>query len=147
VRRFSPSRSPSPALPSGRPLRTVDDLEKTAHLLHSLGFDTIVRYDKFREVFQWKSVLVMLDQLPFGDFLELEGPDLAELRETAGRLGLKWQDALQSSYMGIFLLLKKTYRLPFLEATFQTFSGWDARKTADALAAQSQEGRHDTQAR
>jgi adenylate cyclase class 2 len=124
---------------------TVSDLDKTAHLLQTLGFRPIVRYEKYREVFHWKSVLLMFDQLPFGDFLELEGPDLADLRQTAGKLGLDWKQALQTSYMGIFLLLKKTYHLTFLEATFNTFAGWDVRKTADVLAALPREGLYDRQ--
>lgn len=121
----------------------VDDLEKTAHLLQALGFRPIVRYEKYREVFRWKSVLLMFDQMPFGEFLELEGPDLEELRQTAVRLGLDWKHAMKTSYMAIFLLLKKIHRLNFLEATFATFTGWDSRKTADALAALPQEGPHE----
>jgi adenylate cyclase class 2 len=123
----------------------VSDLDKTAHLLQTLGFRPIVRYEKYREVFHWKSVLLMFDQLPFGDFLELEGPDLADLRQTAGKLGLDWNQALQTSYMGIFLLLKKAHHLTFLEATFNTFAGWDTRKTADVLAALPREGSYDRQ--
>ena len=130
----APSGSPAPARRSLETEIIVDNLDKTAHLLESLGFRPIVRYEKYREVFQWKSVLLMFDQLPFGDFLELEGPDLTELRQTAGKLGLDWNKALQSSYMGIFLLLKKTHHLSFLEATFTTFTGWDIRKTKEALA-------------
>jgi adenylate cyclase class 2 len=129
--------SPESAAPARRSLETeilVDNLDKTAHLLESLGFRPIVRYEKNREVFHWKSTLLMFDQLPFGDFLELEGPDLTELRQTAGQLGLDWNRALQSSYMGIFLLLKKTHRLAFLEATFVNFTGWDIRKTKEVLA-------------
>jgi adenylate cyclase class 2 len=116
--------TPNPVRRSLETEIVVDNLEKTSHLLQSLGFRPIVRYEKYREVFQWKSVLLMFDQLPFGDFLELEGPDLAELHLTAGKLGLDWQQALQSSYMGIFLLLKRTYHLAFLEASFDTFGGW-----------------------
>jgi adenylate cyclase class 2 len=121
----------------------VDSLEKTAHLLHSLGFRPIVRYEKHREVFSWKSVLLMFDRLPFGDFLELEGPDLAELRQTAGQLGLDWRFALRTSYMAIFLSLKKTYRLTSLDATFEAFTGWDPKKTAAVLAALPHEGPHE----
>ena len=141
----APAGTPAPARRSLETEIIVDNLDKTAHLLQSLGFRPIVRYEKYREVFHWKSVLVMFDQLPFGDFLELEGPDLTELRQTAGKLGLDWKNALQSSYMGIFLLLKKTYRLTFLEATFTTFAGWDTRKTADVLATLPHEGLYDRQ--
>jgi adenylate cyclase class 2 len=145
-------KEPEAAAPAGTPAQArrnleteivVDSLEKTAHLLQSLGFRPIVRYEKYREVFQWKSVLVMFDQLPFGDFLELEGPDLNELRQTAGKLGLDWKHGLQTSYMGIFLLLKKTHHLPFLEATFETFADWDPRKTEAVLATLPHEGPYD----
>jgi adenylate cyclase class 2 len=137
--------SPAPARRSLETEIVVDNLDKTAHLLQSLGFRPIVRYEKYREVLQWKSVLMMFDQLPFGDFLELEGPDLEELRQTAGQLGLDWSQALQTSYMGIFLMLKKTYHLTFLEATFTTFTGWDPKKTASVLAALPHEGTYDRQ--
>ncbi|MGD0806114.1 MAG: class IV adenylate cyclase [Anaerolineales bacterium] len=123
----------------------VDNLEKTSHLLQSLGFRPIVRYEKYREVFRWKSVLVMFDQLPFGNFLELEGPDLGELRQTAGALELDWKNALQTSYMGIFLALKKTNHLTFLEVTFDNFSGWDFRQTKEILATLPHEGLYDRQ--
>jgi adenylate cyclase class 2 len=141
----APSPTPAPARRSLETEIAVDNLDKTAHLLQVLGFRPIVRYEKYREVFQWKSVLVMFDQLPFGDFLELEGPDLTELRQTAGTLGLDWHNALQTSYMGIFLMLKKTYHLTSLEATFTTFSGWDMKKTADVLAGLPHEGLYDRQ--
>lgn len=141
----APAGTPAPARRSLETEIVVDSLEKTAHLLQSLGFRPLVRYEKHREVFHWKSVLLMLDQLPFGDFLELEGPDLAELHQTADPLGLDWTAALQTSYMGIFLLLKKTYHLTFLEATFESFTGWDPQKTAAALATLAHEGNHERQ--
>jgi Adenylate cyclase, class 2 (thermophilic) len=137
-----------PPAPARRNLETeiiVDSLEKTSHLLQSLGFRPIVRYEKYREVFRWKSVLVMFDQLPFGNFLELEGPDLGDLRQTADAFELDWKQALQSSYMGIFLALKKTYRLTFLEVTFDNFSDWDFRKTKEILATLLHEGLYDRQ--
>lgn len=142
---------PAAALPPAsarRSLETeiiVDNLEKTSHLLQSLGFRPIVRYEKYREVFRWKSVLVMFDQLPFGNFLELEGPDLGELHQTAGALELDWKNALQTSYMGIFLALKKTNHLAFLEVTFENFSGWDFRQTKEILATLPHEGLYDRQ--
>jgi adenylate cyclase class 2 len=139
----APAGTPAPARRSLETEIVVEDLEKTSHLLQSLGFRPIVRYEKYREVFQWKSVLLMVDQLPFGDFLELEGPDLAELHQTADQLGFDWSQALQASYMGIFLLLKKTYHLTFLEAAFTTFTGWDPQKTASILPDLPHEGPYD----
>jgi len=143
----APADAGTPAL-ARRSLETeiiVDNLEKTSHLLQSLGFRPIVRYEKYREVFRWKSVLVMFDQLPFGNFLELEGPDLGELRQTAGALELDWKTALQTSYMGIFLALKKSNHLAFLEVTFDNFSGWDFRQTKEILATLPHEGLYDRQ--
>jgi adenylate cyclase, class 2 len=134
--------------PARRNLETeivVDSLEKTSHLLQSLGFRPIVRYEKYREVFRWKSVLVMFDQLPFGNFLELEGPDLGDLRQAADAFELDWKQALQSSYMGIFLALKKNHHLTFLEVTFENFTDWDFRKTKEILTGLLHEGLYDRQ--
>jgi adenylate cyclase class 2 len=142
------ARDATPPSPARRHLETeiiVEDLEKTAHLLEGLGFRPIVRYEKYREVFRRKSTLAMFDQLPYGDFLELEGPDLAELRRTSEQLGLEWESALQASYMGIFLTLKKTYRLNFLESSFANFTGWERVKTAAVLSRLPHEVLHDRQ--
>jgi adenylate cyclase, class 2 len=140
----SPSRTPV-----RRHLETeiiLDDLAPIEHMLSGLGFQPIIRYEKYREVFRLASTLIMLDQLPFGNFAELEGQNLEELRRTAEQLGLVWNHALQTSYMGIFLTLKKTYKLSFLEATFQTFAGWNVQQTISTLSTLSQGALHDRQA-
>jgi len=123
----------------------VEDIDRMAYVLEGLGYRPIVRYDKYREVFSRESTLVMVDQLPFGDFLELEGPDLGQLRAMAATLGLDWAAALQASYMGIFLTLKRKYQLPFLDATFEKFKGWDPQKTAAVLSQLPHEALHDRQ--
>jgi adenylate cyclase, class 2 len=135
--------------PARRHLETeiiLDDWAPIEHILSGLGFQPIIRYEKYREVFRLQSTLIMLDQLPFGNFVELEGQNLEELRQTAEQLGMEWNLALQTSYMGIFLMLKKAYKLNSLEATFQTFSGWDAQKTIAVLSTLSQGALHDRQA-
>jgi adenylate cyclase class 2 len=145
---YKQPENPAAHPPARRHMETevvVDDLDRTEHLLMGLGFRPIAQYEKFREVFRMQSTLVMVDQLPFGDFLELEGPDIAQLRDMAVRLGLDWSGALQASYMGIFLTLKKVYRLNFLEATFEHFTGWDPQKTAAVLSQLPHEGLHDRQ--
>lgn len=145
---YKQPENPSAHGPARRHMETevvVDDLDRTAHLLLGLGFRPIVQYEKYREVYRLQSTLVMVDQLPFGDFLELEGPEIAQLRAMADRLGLEWSGALQASYMGIFLTLKKIYRLSFLEATFEHFAGWDPQKTAAVLSQLPHEGLHDRQ--
>jgi adenylate cyclase, class 2 len=135
--------------PARRHLETeiiLDDLGPIEHILTGLGFQPIVRYEKYREVYRLHNTLIMLDQLPYGDFVEFEGQNLEELHQTAEMLGLEWGHALQTSYMGIFLTLKKTYKLNFLEATFQNFSGWDAQRTSAILSNLSQGALHDRQA-
>jgi adenylate cyclase class 2 len=145
---YKQPEDPHTKTPARRHMETevvVDDLERTAHILEGLGYRPIVRYEKYREVFLRESTLVMVDQLPFGDFLELEGPDLAQLRAMASDLGLDWARALQASYMGIFLTVKRKYQLAFLEATFEKFSGWDPQKTLAVLSQLPNEGLHDRQ--
>ena len=139
---------PSAASPARRHMESevaVEDLDRTAYILEGLGYRPIVRYEKYREVFTRDATLVMVDQLPFGDFLELEGPDLAQLRAMAGLLGLDWSSALQASYMGIFLTIKRTYQLTIREATFDTFKGWNVQKTVAVLSQLPHEALHDKQ--
>lgn len=88
----------------------------------ALGFETIISHEKRREVFGLDGVFVMLDELPFGKFVEIEGPALKDIVDTAARLGLNWQTRVRANYLTLFERLRKLLGLTTHEATFTTFS-------------------------
>lgn len=100
----------------------VSDVAAARALLAALGFRTVSAYEKYRREFSWGEVRVMLDELPFGNFVEVEGPSLREVRKQAARLGLAWNRRVRSTYLQIFELLRSQYSWKFHEATFARFA-------------------------
>ena len=114
----------------------VDQAEMTQRILEALGFSVFFAYEKYRETFTLEGVEVMLDELPFGTFVEIEGPDLVRIRRTAERLGLPWDERLPLSYLTLFDRLRQRHAWPFRDATFANFAGIAALST-DALRAEA----------
>lgn len=114
-----------------RPLQTIEErqeieLEIDSHstaraLLEELGFQAISSYEKYRETHAFGETLVMLDELPFGDFVEIEGPSLQEVEQHARRLGLDWNRRVRRSYLDLFDQIRARLELPGSEASFQAF--------------------------
>ena len=47
-------------------------------------------YEKYRTTYSLGDVLVTLDEMPYGHFSEIEGPNAARLQEIAESLWLDW---------------------------------------------------------
>lgn len=119
----------------------VGDLAAAAALLKALGFVVTHRYEKFREVFAIDAVQVMLDELPFGCFVEIEGPSLEAVRQASQTLGFEWEARIQMTYLEAFERLKSDLGLPADEPTFEAFSGLpDEGKVRMAEALRTLEG-------
>ena len=99
----------------------VDDFDQMQAILESLGFTCIFIYEKFRETFQLDVTEIMIDELPFGYFIEVEGPDIATITEVSHRLDLNWESRVALTYIDVFENLKSNLDLPFRDATFENF--------------------------
>lgn len=108
----------------------VADFGTMSAILKKVGFVAHQVYEKYRETFRLGEVEVVLDELPFGDFVELEGAEAA-IRVAAGRLGLAWEERVLINYLGLFTLLQERYTLSFADLTFENFS--DLEITASDL--------------
>jgi adenylate cyclase class 2 len=80
----------------------VDDVDTTIRLLEALGYQITVRYEKHRTTYEFQKCHVMLDELPIGNFIEIEGQDAGKLSSLAGTLGLNSQRAIPMSYLELF---------------------------------------------
>ena len=100
----------------------VDNFGAARAFLEALGFESILYYEKYREVFSLELVDVMLDELPFGCFVEIEGHALSDIVETARRLALDWERRIPDSYPALFERLRTSLNLPFKDVTFANFS-------------------------
>jgi adenylate cyclase class 2 len=100
----------------------VDDLGQMRLVLEALGYAIIFIYEKYRTTYALGELRIMLDELPFGNFIEIEG-EAARIRELSDRIGLEWKNAVPLSYAGIFEDARATFNLPFRDLTFANFSG------------------------
>ncbi len=75
----------------------ISDPEAMKVILAQLGFRVWLRYEKFRKVCLWKNVKICLDILPFGLFIELEGPE-EMLFNVAGDMGLDPGQSIVRTY-------------------------------------------------
>jgi adenylate cyclase class 2 len=100
----------------------ADDFDMAASLFNRLGFRQKQVYEKYRETFLLEAVEVVLDEMPFGNFVELEGKE-ADIKQIAGVLGLAWGQRILINYLGLMAMLKAHYQLPFDDLTFANFEG------------------------
>lgn len=100
----------------------VADTQKMISLLGALGYQVVAIYEKYRETFRWNSTEIVLDELPFGNFLEVEGASTRKIRKATGDLGIDWNTRISLSYLGIFERLKRKLQLSFNDASFENFA-------------------------
>lgn len=101
---------------------TVGDFDIAAALLGRLGFKPQQVYEKYRETFKLGEVEVVLDELPFGRFVELEGSE-EDIREAARQMDLPWEKRILDNYLLLMARAKAYYGLPFDDLTFENFAG------------------------
>lgn len=100
---------------------SVSDFDTAEAILLHLGFEPKLVYEKYRETFHLNGLEIVLDELPYGHFVELEG-DEAAMRPTADLLGLVWEERLLTNYLALMAHLKETHHLPFTDITFANFA-------------------------
>jgi adenylate cyclase class 2 len=98
----------------------VSDFAQMQTILEKLGFTLALRLEKYRETFTYQKAEIVLDEVPFGTFMEIEGARDA-IRDIVTALGLDFAARLVSSYAEIFEAVCTTYKLPATDMTFETF--------------------------
>jgi adenylate cyclase, class 2 len=102
---------------------TVSDFEMARAFLEALGFSVSFIYEKYRTTYGIEGMHIALDELPYGNFIEIEGPDPAAIRVLSRRLGLDWNTSVADSYAVLFDKLRLNMGLGFRNLTFQNFAG------------------------
>lgn len=121
------SRSEHGALSRNEIEFVVDDFEKARLFLEALGYREWMRYEKYREVYEFNACHIMLDELPYGPFVEIEGNSVDEIHETAIRLGLRWDAAVTKSYQALFEFAKSALRLNIRDLSYENFAGIEVK--------------------
>jgi len=105
----------------------VSDFTAARHLLEALGYVIVVTYEKYRTTYTLDNLEIVLDEMPFGYFAEIEGPDAASIQEMAGKLDLDWGARCTDSYLAIFRTMKENRGITFRDLTFANFSQIQAK--------------------
>ena len=85
----------------------VSSFDNARALLEALGYEISVMYEKYRTSYELHGCEITLDELPYGTFAEIEGPDIAAIRGVANLLGLKWDVRSRESYLMLFERLRQ----------------------------------------
>lgn len=79
----------------------VADVEAMRGILERLGYAVAFGYEKVRETWLLGTLIVCLDRLPFGHFLELEG-EAPQIEAAAAALGLDRETGSTATYLGLW---------------------------------------------
>lgn len=111
----------------------VSDFETTHQLLQALGYHVAWRYEKFRTTYWLDACEIVLDELPFGDFVEVEGGSITALEAVITRLGMADAPRFTQSYSELFFSVRERLSLPFRDLTFENFRHLARADLAHAL--------------
>lgn len=101
----------------------VEDFEKAKKFLEALGYQQIFYYEKYRTTYELDKTLIMLDELPYGNFVEIEGESEETIRALAKKMNLNWDATIERSYSALFEHVQKSLNLSFGDLSFENFAG------------------------
>lgn len=111
----------------------VSEFNSARQFIEALGYEVVFTYEKYRTTYSIPSdpinnpheveaieTQLMLDELPYGDFVEIEGRiDL--LKPIALQLGINWDKAIPASYHELFDRVSENRKLTFRDLTYENF--------------------------
>jgi adenylate cyclase class 2 len=110
----------------------VSDYDTARIILERLGYTPYMIYEKFRTSYQWIGTEIVLDELPYGNFVEIEG-DHNAIESVITSLDLGAARRIPTSYTGLFEHVRRALNLTFTDLTFANFAG--VHVPPDVLAA------------
>lgn len=102
---------------------SVSDFDAARHILELLGYQVQVIYEKFRTVYQVGALEIALDELPYGQFIEIEGPEPRPILDMMKKLNLQAEAQIAGNYIELFHLLVGKLELDFRDLIFENFQG------------------------
>ena len=100
---------------------TVGDIQTARRIIKALGYVQIMVYEKYRATYDFDHCHIMLDELPYGDFVEIEGANAASIRSVASQIGLNFNSAAGASYSRIYENYNVRHGHPPRDLTFEVF--------------------------
>ena len=113
----------------------VSNFHAAQAFLEALGFQVSMMYEKYRTVYDIGPVHVTLDEMPYGNFCELEGETPQDIISLSQRLGLNWDRRVLDSYVLMFDRIKEKRGLTMRDLSFENFR--DLQITPEILSVQA----------
>ena len=98
----------------------VSDFDLMEMILGKLGYHPHMIYEKYRTTYMLGETEVVLDEMPYGHFVEIEGKRANIVRALA-RLELVEAPRYTASYARLFDYVRHNLRLDFRDLTFANF--------------------------
>lgn len=100
----------------------VADFDAMDTILKRLGYRPYMVYEKYRTTYTLDGTEVVLDEMPYGNFVEIEG-DGESIQAVRVKLGLGAARSYTSGYTELFRRVKAKLGLKMNDLTFENFKG------------------------
>ena len=107
----------------------VGDFDSAKQFLEAIGFQVVVFYEKFRTTYELNDTHIMLDELPYGSFVEIEGENAETIHSIANLLGLNWDAMVKAGYHALFERVAGKYGLDVSKLSFENLEGVTIKTT------------------
>ena len=107
----------------------VSDFATMEAILSHLGFHPFMIYEKYRTTYHLNNAEIVLDEMPYGNFVEIEG-DIDTIQQTIQRLDLSDVSRFGHSYARLFDFVKIHLGLDCRDLTFDNFAGLEVPASA-----------------
>ncbi len=101
---------------------SISDFDTMHLILDRLGFKPYVVYEKYRTTYHYHQTEIVLDEMPYGNFVEIEG-ETSNIQQVIIDLSLQSATRMGSNYLAIFEHVKQVLKLEFDDLTFDNFKG------------------------
>lgn len=113
----------------------VGDFDSAKQFLEAIGFQVVVFYEKFRATYELNNTHIMLDELPYGSFIEIEGENVESIHSIADLLSLNWEAMVKAGYHALFERVAGKYGLDVSKLSFENLEGVTIKTTDMGIVA------------
>ena len=100
----------------------VSDFEAMETILGKMGYSPYLVYEKYRTTYELDGAEIVLDEMPYGNFVEIEG-EVGAIKQLIGKLDLWNAKQFEGSYSALFERVRRKLGLTFSDLTFENFKG------------------------
>jgi adenylate cyclase class 2 len=100
----------------------VSDFDAMETILGKMGYSPYLVYEKYRTTYELENTEIVLDEMPYGHFVEIEG-EAGTIKKLVTTLDLGTAKQFEGSYSTLFERLRQKLGLTFSDLTFENFKG------------------------